>query len=107
MSSLNSIVSLLKNAGLSGTTLTGAISSIVGNSPNTAVRAICTTILANSGDSAIVSAEIIKLAEVPNLPAAVNALIPTLRSSTTPLQVVQAIQAIEASLGPQSFFNFG
>lgn len=107
MSSLNSIVSLLKNAGLTGTTLTGAISSIVGNSPNTAVRNICTTILANSGDTAIVSAEIIKLAEVPNLPAAVNALIPTLRTSTTPLQVVQAIQAIEASLGTQSFFNFG
>lgn len=107
MSSLSSIMKVLTSAGLSGTTLSTAVQSIVGNSPNTAVRAICTVILANSDDMEIVNAEALKLAEVPNLPASINHLLPTLKAAKTPLDVVNAVQAIETALGPQSFFNFG
>lgn len=107
MSSLGSIMNILKNAGLSGTGLSTAVQSIVGNSPNTAVRAICTVILANSDDMDIVNAEALKLAEVPSLPASINHLLPTLKAAKTPLEVVNAVQAIETALGPQSFFNFG
>jgi hypothetical protein len=107
MSTLSTIISGLKSAGLSGSLLTGAVQVIATNSPTSAVQSACTTILANSGNPAVVKDMATKMAEIPNLPLAVANLLPTLLSATTPLQVVEAVQAIETALGQTGGLNLG
>jgi hypothetical protein len=107
MSTLSTIISGLKSAGLSGSLLTSAVQVIATNSPTSAVQSACTTILANSGNPAVVKDMATKMAEIPNLPLAVANLLPTLLSATTPLQVVEAVQAIETALGQTGGLNLG
>jgi hypothetical protein len=98
--SLNSIISTLKAAGLSGTTLTTAVSTLAANSPTAAIQTLCQTVLQNSANPTVVKDCCVKLAEIPNLPIAVANLIPSLAAATDPMQVTQAVQAIESAANP-------
>lgn len=98
MSTLSNIISTLKAAGLSGTTLTQAIQTIAGASPTAAIQANCTTILANASNPAVVKDMATKIAEISNLPPAVAALLPGLTAATTPEAVVEAVRDIETAL---------
>jgi hypothetical protein len=97
--SLNSLVSTLTSAGLSGSTLTAAVSALAGMSPNAKIQAALTTILANSGNPAVIADEVKQIAEIPNVPAAVLNLLPALSAANTPAAVVQVVQAIETVMG--------
>jgi hypothetical protein len=101
-STLNNIVTVLKSAGLTGTTLTGAIQSIAGNSPTSAIQAACTTILANSANPAVVKDMATRIAEIPGVPIAVANVLPILQAATTPDQVIEAVRDIETALGPNT-----
>ncbi len=102
MSTLSNIVSALKNAGLTGQTLTTTVQSIASNSPTSQIMADCTTILANSMNPAVVKDMATKIAEIPNLPIAVANLLPALQAATTPTQVVEAVRDIETAVGPST-----
>lgn len=102
--SFSSIIATLKASGLSGTSLTTAVSGIASNlkslvtpSANTAITASLTAILANSANMAVVKDETLKLAEL-NPPTGVANLIPALEAATTAEEVVQAVQAMETAL---------
>jgi hypothetical protein len=95
---LSSIVSALTSAGtLTGTALTNTVSAILSFGANSKVKAALTTIMANSSNPKIVADEVDKIAEM-NPPTAVANLLPSLLAATTPMQVIQAVQAIEAVL---------
>jgi hypothetical protein len=98
-STLSSIVSILQSAGLTGTNLASAVSTIAASSPNAAVQANLTAILSNSGNPKVVADLITKLAEIPNLPTAVANLLPSLEAAQNPMDVVKAVQAMETALG--------
>jgi hypothetical protein len=97
---LSNIVSILQGAGLTGTNLATAVSSIAASSPTAAVQANLTAILANSANPKVVGDLITKLAEIPNLPTAVANLLPSLEAAANPMDVVKAVQAMETALGP-------
>lgn len=99
MINLSSVISTLQAAGITGTSLATAIGTLAANSPTAAVQGICTVILSNSSNPSVIKDECVKLAEVPNLPVSVANLIPELAAATSPLQVVQVVQAIEAAIG--------
>lgn len=99
----SSIVTALQNAGTPAASIPNLLSQIAGLSPNAAIQAICQTLLANSGNADVVKAEATKLAEIPNLPAAVASFIPQLQAAAAttpvnPLQVVMLVQGIEAAM---------
>lgn len=102
MSTLSSLVSALKSAGASSSTIQSAVQAIAGASPTSTIQSICTIILANSNDPAVIKDEATKLAEVPNLPTAVANLVPQLEAAANannPMQVIQVVQAIETAIG--------
>jgi hypothetical protein len=111
MSVLGSLTSALKGAGLTGSDLASAVSSVfsaaTSSSPNAAVKKCLTAILANSASPAIVADEAKQLAEIPNLPGAIQNLLPGLNAATTPIAVVEAVQAMEEALGTTGFSLFG
>jgi hypothetical protein len=99
MSTLSSIVSVLKAAGVSGSTLTSAVQAIASSSPTAAIQADCTTILANSNNPAVVKDMANKIAEIPGVPIAVANILPALQAATTPEAVIEAVRDIETALG--------
>jgi hypothetical protein len=106
ITSLNSVVSILQSAGVTGTALSTAISGLFAASPTTAINATCQVILANSNNPTVVKDEAMKLGEIPNLPLAVANLIPSLTAANSAPEVVQAVQNIETAIGPNhSIFN--
>ena len=96
---LSQILSIFQSAGLTPAQISAGVQSLAASSPTTAVQTICTAILANSNNPKVVGDEVTKLAEVPNLPVAVANLLPTLGAATTPVEIVQAVQAIETAMG--------
>lgn len=95
---LSTIVTALTNAStLTGTALTNTVSAILNAGSNNKIKAALTVIMANSSNPHIVADEVDKLAEM-NPPTAVANLLPALLAATTPMQVVQAVQAIQAVL---------
>lgn len=106
MASFNfgSLISTLQAAGLTGTNLTTAVQTLAQNSPSVAIKGYCTTILQNSGNPSVVKDLATKIAEVPNLPIAVNNLLPQLVGAASPHDVVVAVQDIETALGGTSNF---
>jgi len=107
MSTLNSIFSALKGAGLTGTTLTSTVQALAANSPTSAIHAALTAVLANSGNLAVVKDEVTKLAEIPNLPQAVANLLPKLQAATTAEEVVTQVGLIETAMGPSNGLSLG
>jgi len=105
MTTLGNLFSTLTSLGLTPSTVTSVVQSLAANSPTTQIKALCTSILANSSNPAVLRDLITKLAEVPNTPVAVSNLLPSLEAATTPHDVVQAIRDIESALG--SGFNLG
>ena len=99
-----SLITTLQAAGLTGTNLTTAVQTLAQNSPSVAIKGYCTTILQNSGNPTVVKDMATKIAEVPNLPIAVNNLLPGLVNAATPHDVVSAVQDIETALGGQHNF---
>lgn len=98
MSTLSSIINVLQGAGLTGTNLTSALSTLVANSPTTAIKAACSVILSNSSSPTVIKDEATKMAEIPNLPISVANLLPSLVAATTPVEVVQIVTEIESAV---------
>ena len=96
---LTSLVNALTSAGVTGATLTSAVSAIAGLSPDAKIKAALTIVLANSGNPAVIADEIKQIEEMSNVPAAVLNLLPAMTAATTPAQVVQAVQEIESVMG--------
>lgn len=96
---LSSLKSILSAAGVSATSLPSIIQALAANSPTSAVKAACTTILANSNNPSVVKDMAMKMAEIQGLPVAVVNLLPALTAAGTPLEVVNAVEAIETALG--------
>lgn len=105
MSNFSTIVNALSASGLTGSSLTSAVHAVFSGSPRAAVMSACAIILANSNNPSVVKDEVTKMAEIPNLPAAVNNLLPELLAATTPAQVAQIVQAIELAV-PAGFLGF-
>ncbi len=99
---LSSLVTALTGAGVTQNAIPTVLQTLAAMSPNAAINQICNSILANSSDLTVVKDEATKLAEIPNLPGAVVGLIPMLKAATTPTEVVEAVQAIEAAIGSRS-----
>lgn len=96
MSTLGNIFSALKSAGLTGSALNSTFQSIVGSAPGPAVKAACSTIIANSSNPSVVADEAKDIAEIANLPDGVRALLPALTApNVTPAQVIQTALQIE------------
>ena len=90
---LTNLISTLQGSGVSNAAIPGVIGGMLG--PHATIQALCKTILANSSNMAIVHDAATKLAEVPNLPSSVSGIVPELMAATSPMEVVQAVSAIE------------
>ena len=104
---LGSLITTLTNAGLTPAVAAQAISTLAVNSPNNAVMAICNVILANSNNPTVIKDECVKLAEIPNLPQSVAALIPSLAAAADPVQVMNIVHMIETNIRGSSIFTLG
>ena len=106
MSFFSDTINTLTQLGLTGPNLIAAVTCISNNSPTAAVRAACSIILANAANPTVVKDEVTKIAEIPNLPSSVMALLPELAAAQSPSQVVAIVQAIETSVGSTGFLGF-
>jgi len=99
----NNLVGALQNVGVPAANVPTVLSGILALSPTPAINAICQTVLAQSANADVVKNEATKLAEIPNLPASVAALVPQLAAAAgNPMQVVAVVQAIEAAMNTTS-----
>jgi hypothetical protein len=102
MSTLSNLLHSLTNAGASQSVIQATVQGLAALSPTSTIQSICTVILANSNNPAVIKDEATKLAETPNLPVAVANLLPSLQvaaAANNPMQVIQVVQAIETAMG--------
>lgn len=83
MASTQSSLKSILSAGVPTTSLPSIIQALAANSPTSAVKAACTTILANSNNPGVVKDMAMKMAEIQGLPVAVVNLLPSLTAATT------------------------
>jgi hypothetical protein len=102
---LNDIVNVLKNAGITGSTLTTAISTLASNSPSAALHTLATQVLANSSNPTVVKDLAVKMAEVPNLPNGIMPYITNVANAADPSSVLKAVQDLETFLQTTSGFG--
>jgi hypothetical protein len=110
MARLGGLISLLETNGVASANIPNVLSALALNSPNATITAALNAILANSNSPAVISDEAKKIAETPNAPASVIALLPSLAAATTPVQVVGIVQEMEAALqatAPSLLGGFG
>ena len=98
---LKSVASNLSSSGITDpATLTKVFSGLSQLNPASPVLGLCNQILANAANPKVVDDLATKIAETPGVPASVIAILPALSNpAATPLQVIQAVQAIETALG--------
>ncbi len=101
MSTLADILTALKSAGLTDPTLIhNTVSSLSALSPNSTILGYCNQILANSTNPSVIKDLAVKIAEAPGVPAGVLAILPVFGNpAATPMEIIQAVQAIETTLG--------
>lgn len=102
---LNDIVTVLKNAGITGTTLTTAVSTLASNSPSTALHNYAMQVLSNSGNPTVVKDLAVKMAEVPNLPNGVMPYVSEIGNAADPAAVLKAVTDLESFLKATSGFS--
>lgn len=102
---LNDIVTVLKNAGITGSTLTTAVTTLATNSPSAALHTLATQVLANSGNPTVVKDLAVKMAEVPNLPNGIMPYITNVANAADPSSVLKAVQDLETFLQTTSGFG--
>jgi hypothetical protein len=100
---VTSLTNLLSASGVSAGMIPSTVSSILGSSTASQALPYLNTIVANATEQAVINQEIIKIEEIPGLPANVMGLLSMLMiPGNDPLKVQQICQGIQQTLASAS-----
>lgn len=103
VSTVTSLTNLLSAAGVNASTIPTTVSSILGSSTASQAQPYLNTIVANATNQALVNDEVIKIEEIPGLPANVMGLLSMLLiPGNDALRVQQICQGIQTTLASAS-----
>ncbi len=105
MSTLSNLINQLITSGVAASVAQTAATTIMSNSPNSAVGKCCAVILANTNNPTVILDECKQMAEIPNLPSIFTVtLIPALAAAAqanpvNALGVTQIVDEMEKQIG--------